>query len=121
MKRNIIFPLILLMISSLLFPETNGLTVISPNGGEKLTAGSPFQVLWNNNSETTGGNVILVLYKEGIKYLTITESAPDTGNFIWQIPADIDTGDKYRIRIRSAENLDANDFSDSDFSIQHKK
>lgn len=79
-------------------------------------------IRWHyEESSGSDKNVILVLYKNGIKFLTISESASNTGSFFWAIPAETPSGNKYRIRIRSREELSLNDFSDRDFSILQSK
>ena len=121
MKRNTIFLIILLTFSLSFVSGKQVLTLVSPNGGEKLVSGSTVHIIWKYTDKNSGGNIILVLYKNGIKFLTISDSAADTGSFSWKIPVNVPSDDKYRIRIRSTENLSLNDFSDGDFSIRHKK
>ena len=118
MKRIIIFQIILLLLT---IPSISGkqlLTIISPNGGEKLTSGTSVQIIWKYDDEKTANGIILVLYKDGMKFLTISESTADSGLYLWKIPENIPSGKKYRIRIRSAKDLSLNDFSDGDFFIR---
>lgn len=92
------------------------ITVVSPNGGETLRAGSEEVITWS--SSNISGNLVILLYKKGILVSTISEKADNTGNFRWKISTGAAKGNDYRIRIRSLDNLAINDFSDSDFSIQ---
>jgi len=118
MKRIIFFLIPLLLLLSGYTSAKPVLTLLSPNGGEELLSGKTIMIKWiYENNTNTGKNVILVLYKNGIKFITISESAPDAGSFIWAIPAPTPSGNKYRIRIRSRKDLSLNDFSDRDFSI----
>ncbi|MCK5003809.1 MAG: hypothetical protein KAS21_01915 [Candidatus Aminicenantes bacterium] len=118
MKRNIFFLIPLLILLSNSVPAEPALTLISPNGGEELISGKTFMIKWNyEDSANSDKNVILVLYKNGIKFITISESTSNTGSFIWTIPSETPSGNKYRIRIRSQKELSLNDFSDRDFSI----
>ena len=121
MKRNIFFLIPLLILLSNPTPAKPVLTLISPNGGEELISGTTLMIKWNYEDSTNSDkNVILVLYKNGIKFITISESASNTGSFMWTIPIETPPGNKYRIRIRSREELSLNDFSDRDFSILKK-
>lgn len=120
MKRYFIFLTILLILSLGYISGEHSLTLISPNGGENLTIGSAFQIRWKTNNVNTGNKVILVLYKNGIKFLTLSESTADTGLFLWKIHESIPSGNRYRIRIRSTGDLSLNDFSDGNFAISNK-
>lgn len=120
MKRIVILSTILLIITQSYISGKPLLTLISPNGGEKLKSGTSVQILWKYNEKSSDSGIILVLYKEGIKFLTISESVTDSGSYFWEIPENIPPGEKYRIRIRSSKDLGINDFSDNDFSILNK-
>ncbi len=121
MKRIIFSQILLLVLLHNFILAKPMLTLISPNGGEELTSGEAFMIKWNyDDSANSYRNVILVLYKNGIKFSTISESTSNTGSFTWIIPIDTPSGNKYRIRIRSREELSLNDFSDKDFSILKK-
>lgn len=113
LKRLCLLVLLLLPVS-LVWGDS--VRVVYPNGGEVLKIGSTVRVRWN--AAPPGGNVVLVLYKKGIKHSVISKKTPDTGLFTWTIPPNIPQGTDYRIRIRLAENLSVNDFSDRDFTIK---
>ena len=120
MKRIIIFPTILLMLFLSSISGKQLLTIVSPNGGEKLSSGSNIQIKWKYDDQSSANGIILILYRDGIKFLTISKSTADSGLFLWKIPENIPSGGKYRIRIRSTRDLSLNDFSDGDFSIMKK-
>jgi len=96
------------------------LTIISPNGGEKFSSGTSVKIKWMYENQSSANGIILILYRNGIKFFTISESTADSGLFLWRIPENIPSGEKYRIRIRSTRDLSLNDFSDGDFSIVKK-
>ncbi len=79
MKRIIIYLTIFLLLSLSFIYGNPILTLVSPNGGENLTAGTIVPVIWKYTEKSTGGRIILVLYKDGIKFLTISESTTDSG------------------------------------------
>jgi hypothetical protein len=95
------------------------LRIIYPNGGEILKKNTTVQIKWVSSANTPPNeNVILVLYKKGIKHSVITKATPNNGRFPWRIPANVADGGDYRIRIRLVKNLSVNDFSDRNFSIK---
>ncbi len=123
MKRVNYFPLVLLLVGIIFYgpymlsgPAPVKLKLISPNGGEILRKGVPFQIKWS--SADPKGSIVLVLYKNGIKHSVITRKAPNKGIFRWRVPGNLPDGKDYRIRIRLADNLAVNDFSDRDFKIK---
>lgn len=121
MKRNIFFPILTLLLFTFSTPAKPVMTIIYPNGGEKLIPGKTAMIKWNYTNDSNADNdVILVLYKNGIKFKTLSESTSNTGMFLWEIPSNTPDGNNYRIRIRSRKDLTLNDFSDGDFSIVKK-
>lgn len=90
--------------------------VLYPNGGEVLKTGTSIQIKWQ--SQDLNGKVVIVLYKKGIKHEVISKQTDNSGMFLWKIPQNLAEGNDYRIRIRAAENLAVNDFSDRDFTIK---
>jgi hypothetical protein len=91
--------------------------ILYPNGGEILKVNTTIQIKWSSSSGPNG-KVILVLYKKGIKHSLISKGTADTGRFTWKIPGKLPQATDYRIRIRLANNLSINDFSDRDFTIK---
>jgi hypothetical protein len=114
MKKHIfIGPIIFLLGISIL--HAGNIKVIYPNGGETLKLNSTVNIRWTSSG--VPGKVVIVLYRGGIKFRTISPGAQNTGIFNWRITGNIPAGDRYRIRIRSAKDLSVNDFSDFDFRI----
>ncbi len=94
------------------------LRLLKPNGGEKFIAGHTITLNWDyRESSDQYKDVVIILYKDGIKLKIIAESAPNSGTFSWNIPADIPVSCNYRVRIRLKKDLSINDFSDGNFSI----
>jgi hypothetical protein len=118
MKRIIPFSMFIILMGALLSASAGTLTIIKPDGGEKIKTGTTFPIEWSyDNAPEKDLQIILLLYRDGIKFRAIVDSAPNTGRYLWKIPSDIPAGKKYRIRIRSKQDLSVNDFSNSDFSI----
>jgi hypothetical protein len=117
MRYFILFPLFIFLVTMPLFQVTT-FRVIYPNGGETLYAGTQIKIQWTPPGENDG--VIIVLYKKGIKFITVARGVKNSGEYIWKIPADIPPAEDYRIRIRLVKDLSVNDFSDRDFGILQK-
>ena len=113
------------VINSLAQPS---ITVISPNGGETLTIGQTYNIVWNKGSYPDVNVVIGIQdpkFYQG--YVGITQAIPNTGSYQWTVAlSQILTGsnfqpdNNYRISIGSAYNLNnyyESDTSDAPFSI----
>ena len=72
MKRIIIYLTIFLMLSLSFISGKPILTLVSPNGGEKLISGTIIKVIWKYTDKSSGSRIILVLYKDGVKFFTIS-------------------------------------------------
>jgi hypothetical protein len=118
MRYFILFPLIIFLVSIPLL-QVSAFKVIYPNGGEILYANTQVTIKWAPPGENDG--VVIVLYKKGIKFITIAQGVKNSGEYMWKIPADIPLGKEYRIRIRMVKDLSVNDFSDRDFEIARKR
>lgn len=97
------------------------LTVVSPNGGEKLVQGTAVSIMWDASS-VLSKSVTIQLLKNGIMYATIASQqaqGTDTGRFIynWTVPSTIAYGTDYAIKISDASNATLFDQSDGDFTI----
>jgi lysophospholipase L1-like esterase len=95
-------------------PSGPRVTVVSPNGGESLHAGSTHSILWSSAGSIA--NVRLELSTDnGTTWQTITGSAPNTGQYEWTVPA-VNTS-QARIRISDVANPAVSDISDAVFAI----
>jgi hypothetical protein len=90
------------------------MTVIAPNGGENLAAGTSNTITWTSDII---GNLRIVLMKGGVQYSLIAGRVPNTGSFNWMIPAFIISGTDYTVKISSCTNPLISDVSDADFTI----
>lgn len=94
--------------------QTPYITVLSPNGGEKWTAGTSHEIKWTAVSVTN----IKIEYTEdnGINYLLIaSDVSASSGVYQWIVPGDISTTS--RIKISNSSDTTVNDFSDGVFTI----
>ena len=90
------------------------LTIISPNGGESILAGTNFQIQWVDDISE---NVSLKLYKEGYFIEDITTSTSSDGSFNWSSSALLEESNQYKIKITSISDNTVYDYSDSYFTI----
>jgi uncharacterized protein (TIGR02145 family) len=75
--------------------------LLFPNDGETLIQGNSYRVLWIDDQSIT---LRIRLLKSGNIYFKISEQAPNTGEFIWDIPDTLDAGNDYSIKILSNNN-----------------
>jgi hypothetical protein len=99
------------------------LTIIHPNGGEKLLIGATYQIQWQ--AVDINENVKLFLYKGTVKLGLIAQGLSVTPSaYAWKV-GEYDggtaaPGGDYRIRIRTMSN-GPDDFSDAFFSLDSLK
>lgn len=115
-NTRIFLAALLLMITLFGFKPATGATisVISPNGGETLIAGTTNAITWT--SDVTG-NLRIALLKNGVQYALIAGALPNTGTFNWLIPAWVSSGSDYTVKISSCLTPSVFDVSNADFTI----
>jgi hypothetical protein len=92
------------------------ITVLTPNGGESLTAGSSYLITWT--SVNPGGHVKIQLLKTGLVIKTITDDAnTSAGSFNWHLSSTLVPDVDYTIKITSTSNALVTDVSDGNFTI----
>ena len=90
-------------------------TLISPNGGESLEAGGSYTITWDDNFDD---NISLKLYRGGVFAATLESSTQSDGSYTWNIPADIEERNDYKIKITNLGQSTVYDYSDAYFSIE---
>ena len=88
--------------------------VTSPDGGEDWKQGSVHPITWNDNFDVP---VRIELYKGGVFHSVIIASTPSTGSWSWTIPAGMETGTDYKVKISRFGDPSVHDFSNADFTI----
>ncbi len=92
-----------------------GLTVVSPNGGENWTINSIQTIKW-----TSTGNIpnVKIEYStnSGVTFTTIKASTPNTGSYVWKVPAPANLYASIRIS-DVANTVNVRDLSDFVFII----
>jgi surfactin synthase thioesterase subunit len=92
----------------------NEITITTPNGGETWIIGEPYFITWEDNLT---GSIEILLYKGNILKYVIDSGDPSDGSKTWTIPAAIQPGSDYKIKIASLEESVIFDFSDAEFTI----
>jgi len=96
------------------------ITVVSPNGGETLTAGSTQTIRWSYTGDP-GSYIKIQLLKEGVVNRTIktviSKGSGGNGSCLWLIPSTQVSASDYQIKITSLRNSSYSDTSDSNFTI----
>jgi hypothetical protein len=101
---------------SIVAAGTPSITVLSPNGGERLIKGSTYTIKWSVSNNTW---ININLLKGSSKYIGIAGPADQPlpqGYYNWTIPTFLPDGDDYTIRISDNTGVVFDD-SDAAFSI----
>jgi len=85
------------------------MTVFTPNAGTSWTPDRAQTIQWASNLD---GTVKIELYKSLSLSRTIATAAPNTGSFVWNIPANIGYSEKYWIKITSNARSSVSDDSE---------
>lgn len=96
-------------------PADKVVKVLSPNGGETLTAGSTVTIQWKSLIDLTGVKIEFTM-DNGINWFTVVSNAPNTGTYDWTVPAV--RSSNCRIRITDLVNPEIADSSDALFQTQ---
>ncbi len=116
-----IFLLTLMVILSLGAAHAKGITLISPNGGEILTSGTPLVITWTY-SGFNGNEQVLVALEGATDYGPIAYSTISKGSLSWLAGQKMDgsfaaPAADYRIIIEVRDSDESFDLSDAAFTI----
>lgn len=75
--------------------------LVYPDGGETFINGGTMFINWIDDVSV---KLRIRLYKGGVRYCSITDSCDNTGSYTWEIPAEIESGTDYTIKIFSNNN-----------------
>lgn len=92
---------------------TDGLKVISPNGGDIWTLGSGRSIEWI--SFGGGSTVDIELLKGGVLQSLLADDVSNSGSYSWTISPGLPTDSDYQIRVNDGTNIDS---SDANFSLE---
>jgi M6 family metalloprotease-like protein len=101
-------------------PPSTGITVVSPNGGEKWALGSRQTIRWSYTGDP-GSYVKIELLKGGVLNRVLISNTSigsgGAGSFGWTVPYTQTMGINYTIRLTSTTNPSFTDTSNGDFTI----
>jgi hypothetical protein len=101
-------------VFSIVSPLPGDLTVLTPNGGENLDAGSEYNITWTSS----GLNNIIIDYSanNGQTWLYIDKVPADNGSYIWTVPGT--PSEMCLVRVSGADSDEnPSDVSDGVFTI----
>ncbi len=98
------------------FASSPAITVQSPNGGESWSHRNAYTIKWASTADA-GAQVKLELYKGESLHYTISAGTDNDGDYSWFVPAWLEPGTDYRMKIVSVTHPDVYDDSDDRFSI----
>ena len=97
------------------YSTANPYQIIQPNGGEKLTPGSIYSIVWQSNGMNS--SKLEFSTDNGNSWISIIDTiSANTDNFVWAIPNTSSIACK--IRISSNTNASYYDISDESFKIE---
>ena len=111
---DIVGPLTIASSSSI---PSVAVTVVSPNGGEKLEKGATYQITWS--AVNFGSLAVDIDLVDNNGYITrnIVNNIANSGSYTWSIPQDLPSG-SYKILVSSFDKgPSAQDYSDNYFTI----
>lgn len=98
-----------------------GITIISPNGGERWMAGSTYNITWDYTG-SVGSSVKIELFKNSTVDRIITSGTPigssGSGTYAWTIPENQAPGSDYKVKVTSTSNSSYADIGDNNFTIR---
>ena len=82
LRFNFVIIFFALLNLNFIFPQS--ITIISPNGGEILSFGSNYDIVWTS----TGISDVTIEYSinGGLNWITIASNIPSPGNYSWEVP-----------------------------------
>ncbi|NOR46173.1 MAG: hypothetical protein GQ534_11360, partial [Candidatus Delongbacteria bacterium] len=74
---------IMIIFLVFVFSLFGAITVLSPNGGESISTGNPYEILWDDN---TPKDIRIELFQNDVYHSDIVLATVSDGSFIWDIP-----------------------------------
>ncbi|MDD3803375.1 MAG: hypothetical protein PHW02_03180, partial [bacterium] len=91
------------------------LTVISPNGGETLTAGNLQPIHWISSGTVANVNIEYST-NNGSTWTSIVSNTPNDGVHVWTLPNSPSA--QYLVRVTNSADASASDVSNSNFTVE---
>jgi len=116
--RVLVPALFLLLVPLTTTWAAGGLSVTTPNGGQKWTIGKKYAIKWSKG--TAGTSVRISLTKSGRHYKWISKKTRNDGRYTWKIPTSVAAGSAYKVKIKSVKKKRVLDSSNRYFTIKKK-
>ncbi len=101
-------------------PPQQGITVLSPNGGEIWNTGATYPITWTSIGLEGTVRISVVQANSSVTDIQIATEVPiESGQFNWTIPATFPTGSGFKVHVRWLSLLTVyfGDLSDGVFTI----
>ncbi|MBU6430796.1 MAG: hypothetical protein KGJ58_00730 [Patescibacteria group bacterium] len=101
---------------------TPSITLLSPNGGEKLAIGQTYTIKWSSQNIPSGKLITISVYNPAKNdRRNMIERVVNNGEIRWTVPTVLDAGEKYYLMVEvgcdsGGRNCIASDKSDEPFS-----
>ena len=115
--RVLVPALFLLLVPLTTTWAAGGLSVTTPNGGQKWTIGKKYAIKWRKG--TAGISVRISLTKSGRHYKWISKGTRNDGRYTWVIPINVVSSDAYKVKIASVKNTKIFSQSNKRLTITH--
>lgn len=94
-------------------------TVLTPNGGEFIKGGSPYNITWTLTTDTNlSVNPITIEYAaNGTTFVSVATGVANNGTYAWAVPSDNVATAKIRITATDLAGNTSNDVSNNAFTV----
>ena len=113
--RVLVPALFLLLVPLTTTWAAGGLSVTTPNGGQKWQTGKKYAIKWVKGKG--GAFVKIQLLKSNKHYKWVSKKTKNDGKHPWKIPSTVATGSAYKVKITSTSKATVKDESNSTFTI----
>lgn len=98
-------------------PQLPAVSLVSPVGGERFTAGDVVQIRWTTNRSRLGFVNISLSFDGGLTYASITDYRPNFDVYDWTVPDIITTSARVRVQVTDGIDFMASAYSVANFEI----
>jgi C1A family cysteine protease len=92
----------------LVYSDVPGIAVTAPSATSQWEAGTTQAIAWNRTG-SLDSNVRIELYKSGAKAFDIAAATANDGGFDWAIPASLEPGSDYLVRVTTVDSAYSDD------------
>ncbi len=98
-------------------PQLPAVSLVSPVGGERFTAGDAVQIRWTTNRSRLGFANISLSFDGGLTYASIADYRQNFDVYDWTVPDIITTSARVRVQVTDGIDFMASAYSVANFEI----